>query len=134
MKQNAEQRAEKKFPMDHYTHQVQREAYARAIREEVEPLEAWKESAVKVMGEWYKVWEALNNPGKLGESTAASSLAEVERLRALVQAGEELAGRIGCGCGGDLSECGECNAAIQQWFSAKRDKKQADFVPTNTAE
>ena len=36
----AEDRAEKRYPMDHYTHQVQREAYIACIREEVEPLEA----------------------------------------------------------------------------------------------
>lgn len=64
---------------------LQRLAYATCIREEVEPLEVWKESAIKVMGEWDKVWTALGNPGKLGESTATASLAEVVRLRALVQ-------------------------------------------------
>jgi len=57
----------------------------KAGREQVEPLEAWKESAIKVLGEWDKVHEALGKPGKLGESMAAASLAEVQKLRALVQ-------------------------------------------------
>jgi hypothetical protein len=65
--------------------EVKREAYADCIREKVEPLEEWKESAIKVMGEWGKVHEALGKPGKLGESMADASLAEVVRLRALVQ-------------------------------------------------
>lgn len=64
---------------------AKREGFATCIREKVEPLEEWKESAIKVMGEWDKVHEALGKPGKLGESMAAASLAEVVRLRDLVQ-------------------------------------------------
>jgi len=66
--------------------QVERRiVYATCIREQVEPLEAWKESAINVLGEWDKVHEALGKPGKLGESMAEASLLEVQKLRALVQ-------------------------------------------------
>lgn len=62
-----------------------RDGYATCIREQVEPLEAWKESAIKELGRWDKVHEALGKPGKLGESMAEASLLEVQKLRALVQ-------------------------------------------------
>ena len=89
-KQTPEQRSSKKYPWQ--VHETvgnikvgwKRKAYAACVREEVEPLEEWKESAINVMGEWDKVHEALGRPGKLGESIAAASLAEVERLKALV--------------------------------------------------
>lgn len=94
-KRTAEERAAEKAAdaikpslfSDLTTHQIaqRRLGYMKAWVEEVEPLEEWKESAIKVMSEWDKVHEALGKPGKLGESMAAASLAEVVKLQALVQ-------------------------------------------------
>jgi hypothetical protein len=39
---------------------------------EVRELEAWKESAMLVLGEWEEVWEAAGKPGRLGASKAVS--------------------------------------------------------------
>jgi len=90
-----EARAEVRFPLDDdapdFDNVLRQRGYFTAIREQVEPLEGWKESAIKVLGEWDKVHEALGKPGKLGESMAAASLAEVQKLRALVQ---ELTNRL----------------------------------------
>jgi len=135
---------------------LQRLAHATCIHEEVEPLEAWKESAIKVMGEWDKVWEALGNPGKLGESMAAASVAEIERLRALVQViGDAFVladnGRVqtdgtkqAVGHAHDIhavwdmdnrkelagKPCQKCLA----FDAARIALKEAGFVPTNTTE
>lgn len=49
---------------------------------EVERLRQWKESAMLVLAEWNRVWEALGKPGPLGSSNAVESKREVERLRA----------------------------------------------------
>ena len=131
MKQTAEARAEARYPNDladqmdmelennagEATHYL-RTGFATCIREEVEPLEAWKESAIKVMGEWDKVWTALGNPGKLGESTAAASLAEVKRLRALVQV---------------LLDIAKSDApSFADRVSAIVSANEQGFVPTNT--
>ena len=35
-----------------------------------------------------------------------------------IEAGNMLANRVGCGCGGDNSECGTCNYALQAWDQA----------------
>ena len=127
MKQTPEQRAEAAYPMeddapDHDSVLKQR-GYLTCIREEVEPLEQWKESAIKVMGEWDEVWKALGNPGKLGSSMAAASLAEVERLRALVQRFvDHNAKWLGKGC---------LEADIQ-WDAIISDCQEQGFVPTNT--
>jgi len=40
-----EERAEKAYPMDHYTHQVQREAYAAALRDDAARDERISENA-----------------------------------------------------------------------------------------
>jgi hypothetical protein len=125
MKQTAEARAEAKYPnsikygiFDSVSNIQFRKVYATCIREEVEPLEAWKESAIKVMGEWDKVWTALGNPGKLGESTAAASLAEVKRLRALVQV---------------LLDIAKSDApSFADRVSAIVSANEQGFVPTNT--
>ena len=44
----------------------------KKLQHEVRELEAWKESAMMVLGEWEKVWEAAGKPGKLGASKAVS--------------------------------------------------------------
>jgi len=96
MKPSPEEKAEERYKFvdeatnkrhdDFNDRQVERRiVYATCIREQVEPLEAWKESAINVLGEWDKVHEALGKPGKLGESMAEASLLEVQKLRALVQ-------------------------------------------------
>jgi hypothetical protein len=124
-KKTAEERAAEKYPnsikygiFDSVSNIQFRKVYATCIREEVEPLEAWKESAIKVMGEWDKVWTALGNPGKLGESTAAASLAEVKRLRALVQV---------------LLDIAKSDApSFADRVSAIVSANEQGFVPTNT--
>lgn len=55
------------------------------LLDEVERLRAWKREALAVLAAWDQVWEALGRPGGLGESKAAASVREVERL--LVPAG-----------------------------------------------
>lgn len=42
----------------------------------------WKAEAMTVITEWDRVHEALGKPGRLGESMAAASLAEIERRAA----------------------------------------------------
>ena len=134
MKQTAEARAAKKYPWQ--LHETsgniktvhKRQAFATCIRDEVEPLEAWKESEIKVMGEWDKVWTALGNPGKLGESTAAASLAEVKRLRALVQVLVDGLHAVATLSDVDTDDRG--TIARDPLTTAK----QQGFVPTNTTE
>ncbi len=62
--------------------------------------------------------------------------AENVKLRALVQtlvdAGEGLSFRIGCGCG--PSECTACNGQYQRWFALMRDAASQGFTPTNTTD
>ena len=94
------------------------------IREQVEPLEAWKESAIKVLGEWDKVHEALGKPGKLGESMAAASLAEVQKLRALVQVLFDALANMKIDIYGPLTT--ELKAAVIALNAAKEE----GFVPT----
>ena len=48
---------------------------------EIANLKAWKDSAIALFAEWDKVHAALGSPGKLGQSMAQASLAEIERLR-----------------------------------------------------
>lgn len=43
-------------------------------------LRSWKAEAMEVLSDWDKVFDALGQPGRLGESKAAASLAEVQRL------------------------------------------------------
>lgn len=82
-----EERAEERFDKESgYMDYHRCEGAATIIREQVEPLEAWKESAIKELSKWDKVHEALGKPGKLGESMAEASLAEVAKLRALGEA------------------------------------------------
>jgi hypothetical protein len=50
-------------------------------------LRAWKESAMSVLSEWDQVWETLGRPGRLGDSIAAASKKEVERIRGLIRDG-----------------------------------------------
>ena len=44
----------------------------KKLQHEVRELEAWKESAMMVLGEWEIVWEAVGKPGRLGVSKAVS--------------------------------------------------------------
>lgn len=53
----------------------------KKLQLEVRELEAWKKSAMQVLDEWEKVWEAAGRPGKLGASKAASVLALLPKLR-----------------------------------------------------
>lgn len=154
MKQTPEQRAADKFLGPVITdigYKNMRIGFATCIREEVEPLEQWKESAIKVMGEWGKVHEALGKPGKLGESMAAASVAEIERLRSLVQELVDTGHKMRLAVG-DLTVIenamedddgsyglDDLNAAWIRLAQAAMDwdvtpTKQAGFVPTNTEE
>ena len=119
-KRTAEERAATAYPKPVVTdigYKNMRIGFATCIREEVEPLEQWKESAINVMSEWDKVHEALGKPGKLGESMAAASLAEVAKLRALVQ---------GLFNSWHTADGGH---DMHKWISAA---KEQGFVPTNT--
>lgn len=51
---------------------------------EVERLAEWKRSAIGVLAAWDAVFDALGQPGPLGGSKAENALAEVERLRDLL--------------------------------------------------
>lgn len=53
---------------------------ANELLTEVERLRSWKREALEVIRAWERVHEALGRPGALGESKAAASLREVERL------------------------------------------------------
>lgn len=55
---------------------------AQAGADEIEALRRWKAEATEVIEAWERVWDALGQPGALGESKAAASLAQVARLRA----------------------------------------------------
>ena len=152
MKQTAKQRSAERYPDSAaFTARKgnvhRRSGYATCIREEVEPLEAWKESAIKVMGEWDKVHEALGKPGKLGESMAAASLAEIERLRALVQELGNALSLIGIHDEHSGSVCEAINhgkGMLHEGFdpcpgiklinSALHSFHEQGFVPTNTTE
>lgn len=46
----------------------------------IEELEAWKASAMNVLGEWDAVHKALGSPS-LGQSMAVTSLARVKELK-----------------------------------------------------
>ena len=48
---------------------------------ELERLRAWKREANAVIEEWEKVHHALGEPGRLGESRAASTLDAIERIQ-----------------------------------------------------
>lgn len=93
---------------------------------EVEPLEGWKESAMEILGEWDQVHLALGQPGKLGESMAAASLAEVQKLRALVQVLFDALANMKIDIYGPLTT--ELKAAVIALNAAKEE----GFVPTNT--
>lgn len=44
----------------------------KKLQQQVRDLQAWKESAMTVLGEWEEVWEAVGKPGRLGASKAMS--------------------------------------------------------------
>ena len=76
-------------------------AHNGMMRAEVERLRRWKTEAALVLDAWNKVYQALGQPGALGESLAAASLAKVKqmqsterRVRALHQSAE---GSLGMG-------------------------------------
>lgn len=79
--------------MDDFNRRFAKAGYAECLTERAMPaeqreteLKAWKESAMSVMAEWDKVYEALGRPGFIGSSMAASSLDEVKQLRQTIQA------------------------------------------------
>ncbi len=132
-KKTAEERAEAKYPnsikyglFDSVSNIQFRKVYATCIREEVEPLEAWKESAIKVMGEWNKAWIEEVEPRD----------AEIERLRALVhELVNALAGHANsCAATDDdatmMTAC-TCGLYRRQDHALSAAKEQG-FVPTNT--
>lgn len=49
--------------------------------DEIERLASWKQEAIAGIAEWEKVYDALGQPGRLGESKAIASAHEVHRLR-----------------------------------------------------
>lgn len=51
------------------------------LQVEVEQLRRWRTEATLALNEWDKVYQALGQPGALGDSLAAASLAEIKRLR-----------------------------------------------------
>lgn len=57
-------------------------SYHDAAVTEVERLRQWQREAIIVSDQWDKVYEAAGKPGKLGDSMAMATKAEVERLRA----------------------------------------------------
>lgn len=64
--------------------EVERRVADRLAAHPPEPearLLRWKAEAMEVLAEWERVYAALGNPGRLGESKAAAALAEVEDLR-----------------------------------------------------
>lgn len=48
---------------------------------EVEQLRQWKSEATEVLDGWHRVFEALGEPGRLGELHYEAAVVEVERLR-----------------------------------------------------
>lgn len=56
----------------------------KKLQHEVRELEAWKESAMMVLGEWEKVWEAAGKPGKWGTSKAVSVREYLDNRRNLL--------------------------------------------------
>lgn len=64
--------------------------------------------------------EIIGDHFMLVRAAVANTLHD-ERTKALrlVEAGNALADRVGCGCGGDNSECGTCNYALQAWDAAR---------------
>jgi len=66
---------------------------ARAA-DELRRLSAWKAEALEVLSGWEPVWQALGEPGALGEPKPVSALDEVTRLRAEVARSQQLRQRI----------------------------------------
>ena len=66
--------------VDHIGHRLTDEPPHTLV--ENDELRGWKESAINVLSEWDKVFDALGRPGKLGASKAESARAEVERILA----------------------------------------------------
>ena len=52
------------------------------LRAETADLRGWKDSAMAVLADWDRVFDALGQPGPLGRSKAANALAELDRLSA----------------------------------------------------
>ena len=51
--------------------------YEVVPRTELDHLRSWKAQATEVIGSWEQVWEALDRPGRLGESKATAVLRAV---------------------------------------------------------
>ena len=66
------------------------EAFGETLAE-VDRLRRWKSGATEVLAEWENVWAAADEPGRLGESKAKATAAEVDRLLAQVKAVRQLA-------------------------------------------
>lgn len=58
---------------------------------EVERLMDWKRDAMRVLNGWDRVWEALGEPGPLGQMKSDNALAAVQRLTML---GNQLADAV----------------------------------------
>lgn len=51
---------------------------------ECQELRGWKESAMRLLSEWDKIWETLGRPGQLGSGKAEEALKTVEAMIAEV--------------------------------------------------
>lgn len=75
-------------PSDYLRHDLHAACDRRiaVLEAENERLRRWKAEATEVIAEWEKVHEALGRPGRLGQSKAAASEAEVLSLQAKLHA------------------------------------------------
>ena len=53
------------------------ETLAKEAADEIKRLRGWKETAMKVLADWEKVWEELGKPGQLGDYKPVAALAEI---------------------------------------------------------
>lgn len=58
--------------------------------DEIDRLRRWRSESLTLLSQWHSVWEALGEPGRLGDNIAVASKTEVERLRAYAMASEEV--------------------------------------------
>lgn len=69
-------------------------AAAPSLAAEVERLSSWKQEAIQVIASWEKIHERLGRPGRLGESKAAATLAEVEAMADRIDLLRDQVGRL----------------------------------------
>jgi hypothetical protein len=94
------------------------------LEDENARLTRWKAEAAVVLARWGAVYDALDRPGRLGDSMAVSALAEVKRLRELV--GDESVGAgqwDGCSRADAIRQASDFHERANRWLE-EHDKRR----------